>query len=181
MNKIFHQRVNYKTSFTVIELLVVMVIVMLLISVVIVVGRSIIQDAKIKRTAQDLIMINKGIAMYYDDYESYPPEEDKALPPKIQNYFVTAELPKGQWNDTCYDWDNWDDPDTGAKIYQISLRFCCSYSKKGKGGGEGSCKPPINDFDRYSAIYYCIQGACRSHISKLITHPGLCVNCGEVL
>lgn len=180
MNRVFEKQKLYP-GFTLIEILMVTAILMALISISLVVGRSVIQSAKIKRTAQDLIMIHKGIAMYYDDHESYPPEEKKALPPEIQNYFVTAELPKGQWDDACYDWDNWDDPDTGAKIYQISLRFCCSYSKKGKGGGEGSCKPPINDFDRYSAIYYCIQGACRSHIDKPITHPGICVNCGETL
>jgi hypothetical protein len=26
-------------------------------------------------------------------------------------------------------------------------------------------------------VYYCIEGACRSHINRPINHPGYCINC----
>lgn len=170
-----------ETSFTLIELLVVMVILMIIISVVMVVTSSVRQDAKIKKTAQELHALAIAVEMYYDDYNDYPPEVDQEIPPGVEAYLASGKMPPGSWDDTCYDWDNWTDPATGAKIYQMSLRFCCSYDKPGQGSGKGSCRPPISGFDRFSAIYYCIQGACRSHIEKPITHPGICVNCGGVL
>lgn len=164
---------KFLTGFTLLELLMVMVIFMVIVSVVVVATRSARQSAKIKKTAQDLTGLATALAMYYDDYSVYPADVSRGMPSGIENYLVTRKLPAGLWSDSCYDWENWTDPATGAKIYQISLRFCCS--------GEGACNPPIAGFDRDSAIYYCIQGACRSHINKPITHPGICVNCGGTI
>lgn len=163
---------KFLTGLTLIEILLAMAILAVLMAVVLVVTRSAIHRAKIKKTGQDLTALATTIAMYYDDHGAYPADVSRGLPSGIESYLVTKKLPLGLWSDSCYDWENWTDPATGKKIYQISLRFCCS---------GGTCNPPISGFDRDSAIYYCIQGACRSHINQPINHPGICVNCGGVL
>jgi len=163
---------NHKSGFTLIEIMMVMVILGLLATVIIVIGRNTMQSAKIKKTAQDLRALTNAIELYFDRYEHYPADVSRGLPSGIEVFLTSGKLPKGLWNDTCYDWDNWVDPVTGGKIRQMSLRFCCTQGSTG-------CKPPIANFDYYSAIYYCLQGACRAHSSKPITHPALCVNCGK--
>lgn len=118
-----------------------------------------------------------ALELYYDDNDSYPPDASHDVPPWLEPYLSgtkSDEWPDAPWPDSVYDWDN---PDGPGRIYQISIRFCPL------GGALASCHFPeeswAEDFDVNSAVYYCIEGSCRSHINEPLSYPGYCVNCEE--
>ena len=105
---------------------------------------------------------------------NYPDDVDRDLPSGVEQYLGAGQWPNAPWPGSIYDWDNWTDPVTGQKIYQISIRFCPL-------GQPDQCRFPDRpwaaNFDYYSSAYWCILGPCRAHISKPINHPGYCLNC----
>jgi hypothetical protein len=123
--------------------------------------------------------MERALWLYYDKYGAFPNDADRNIPPGLEEFLQDTDLdnwPDGPWGGSVYDWDAWDDPDTpGARIYQISIRFCPV------GGPIGACKFPDEDwaagFGVNSSMYYCVSGACRAHNSEPIDYPGHCVNC----
>jgi prepilin-type N-terminal cleavage/methylation domain-containing protein len=167
--------VKNKSGFTLVELLVVIAIIGILSSVVLASVRSARNKAYYNRALWEFRNINTALMLYLDDYGTYPPDATRDVAPTGFDVYLTGAgtWPKAPWGPlSYYDWDSWDDPDhSGQKIYQISVRFC----------KDGVCKFPneswASGFDENSALYYCVSGACRSHVNEPITHPGKCANC----
>jgi len=163
-------------GFTLIELLIVISIIGLLSSVVLVSLNGAREKAYYARAATETAELAKALDLYLMDYGYYPADSSRNLPNGLEAYLPSGNWPNGPWPGSIYDWENWDDPDNaGQKIYQISIRFC-------QAGDPTSCKFPnfpwAANFQVDSALYLCIEGACRSHISQPKTYPGKCINCG---
>ncbi len=164
-------------GFTLIELLIVISIIALLFNYI----SPSLQKARSKaffvRAEAEFTSIHTSIQYYLDEYGEYPPDASRDIPPGLEVYLAPGIWPNAAWPDSVFDWENWTDPDTGEKIYQISVRFCPI-------GQPTQCKFPDDDwaadFDINSAVYYCIQGSCRSHLSQPATHPGYCINCPQI-
>ena len=138
---------------------------------------SVREKAYLAKAKKELYSIRESIEFYATDHNNtYPPDTNRDIPPGLEQYLAPGIWPDAAWPGSVFDWENWDDPVTGEKIYQISIRFCPV-------GQPSQCRFPnetwAQDFDINSAVYYCLQGPCRSHLNQPITHPGYCVNCGN--
>jgi len=173
---IFKTILRFSKSFTILELLVVIAILGLLSSIFILSYPAIVEKAYLARTIQETDAIVRGIQLYTTEhYGEYPDDINRDIPPEVEEFIAAEDYwPRAPWPDSVYDWDNWTDPSTEEKIYQLSIRFC-EYNNP------DNCNFPdtawAEDFDYYSAAYYCIEGPCRSHINKPLDHPGYCLNC----
>jgi prepilin-type N-terminal cleavage/methylation domain-containing protein len=165
---------RHHSGFTLIELLVVIAVIGILATIVLVSLNSARDKAYEARSKAEGKNIVTALELYASTYGDYPPDTDRDLPPGIEQYLGAGEWPKAPWPGSIYDWDNWNDPLTGEKIYQISVRFCPL-------GQPDQCqfpnRPWAANFDYYSSAYFCISGPCRAHISQPINHPGYCLNC----
>jgi prepilin-type N-terminal cleavage/methylation domain-containing protein len=166
-------------GFTLIELLIVITIISILSSVMLVSLKNTREKSYFSRAKSEFRSLGTALELYYEDNNAYPPDASRNIPAGLGPYLaggVPASWPTGPWPNSVYDWENWDDPDhPGQKIYQISIRFCPS------GGPLSACVFPDEtwaaNFDIDSAVYYCISGFCRSHVSQPANYPGYCVNC----
>lgn len=115
-----------------------------------------------------------AIHLYAEDHGGMPPDVARGLPPGLEAYLAGGHWPDAPWPGSVYDWDNWTDPVTGTPILQVSIRFCPL-------GQPTQCVFPneewATNFDHLSAVYYCFEGQCRSHMTRPIDHPGYCINC----
>ena len=166
-----------KNGFSLIELLIVISIIGILSSNILPLFVKVRQKAYETKARAEFASLYESIQLYIDDYGDYPPDADRDVPPGLETYLAPGIWPTAAWPGSVFDWDNWDDPSTDEKIYQISVRFCPV------GGSISTCHFPnqswAEDFDQSSAVYYCIEGPCRSHITKPINHPGYCINCNN--
>lgn len=170
-------QIKTKKGFTLIELLVVIGIIGLLSSIVI----NSLNDARNKtyfnRARADSHSIATALELYYDQNDSYPIDVVRnVLPTGLAQFIAGGVWPQGPWPGSVFDWDSWTDPLPGnPDIHQISIRFCPS------GGPLSACNFPneswAQNFDIDSAVYYCVSGACRSHINQPTNYPGYCLNC----
>jgi prepilin-type N-terminal cleavage/methylation domain-containing protein len=168
---------NKTPGFTLIELLIVIAILAIL-SIIVVINVNGAREKAYKSRAQsELVSIHSALEMYANDNNgNYPPDANRDIPPGIEQYLGPGEWPRAPWPGSVYDWDNWSavsmSYDPKEQVYQISIRFCTA---------PGDCHFPnapwAQNFDYYSAVYYCISGPCRSHNSQLADHQGYCVNC----
>lgn len=176
--KPFKQKHFWQKGFSLVELLIVISIIGILSSIVIPVYNTARGKAHFARTQKEFKVMEEALQFYLIDHGEYPPDAVRNIPAGLEVYLGPGEWPDAPYPDSVYDWENWDDPDTGEKIYQISVRFCPSSSSPLE-----ECNFPSEDwaenFDQFSAAYYCFGGSCRSHIDKPIDHPGYCLNCGE--
>jgi len=168
--------VGSKKGFTLLELLVVIAIIGILSAVIVPVAQTVREKALYAKAQASFKSIETALTLYKDENSGeYPAEADRAMPAGLETHIAGGAWPAGPWPGSEFDWDNWDDPDTGEKIYQISLRFCPA------GGPIEMCRFPAldwaEDFDINSALYYCIQGDCRSDITEVFEYPGKCENC----
>jgi general secretion pathway protein G len=165
-----------RSGFTVLELLIVIAIIGILATITVIGFSYVRQAAYFARTKQELRAFHQALEIYLIDHEGiYPEDTNRNIPPGIEPYLGTGEWPKGAFPDSVFDYDHWTDPETGKDIVQISVRFCdingnnCRFPHQ----------PWAENFDSHSSIYLCIEGACRSHISRPLDHPGYCVNCAN--
>jgi prepilin-type N-terminal cleavage/methylation domain-containing protein len=164
------------SGFTLVELLIVLAIIGYLASIVIGNLSGAKDKAYYARSQKEFDSLNQALQIYLIDHlYAYPADVNRGLPSGLENYLPGGDWPDAPWPGTVYDWDNWTDPATGKKIIQISIRFCPV------GGALSTCHFPseswASNFGVNSAVYYCLEGACRSHINQPITYPGKCVNC----
>jgi prepilin-type N-terminal cleavage/methylation domain-containing protein len=163
-------------GFTLIELLIVVAIIATLSSVVFSAVRHAREAAYLAQAKKELRSVHDSLGFYMDENGEYPPDSNRDIPPGLEQYLAPGIWPDAAWPGSVFDWDNWDDPETGEKIYQISIRFCPI-------GEPDECRFPnqdwAEDFDISSSVFYCIEGRCRAHRSQPSDHPGYCVNCRE--
>lgn len=166
-----------KKGFTLIEILVAVSIISIFSAVLLFSFVEIKNQTILTRSIQEFDSIEKSLFMYQLEYGRLPPDANRDIPPGLERYLAPGIWPTAPWPGSVYDWDNWADPDyPGRRIYQISIRFCPE-------GQPSNCnfpdEPWAEDFNYHSAVYYCIDGNCRSHNSQPATHPGYCINCGN--
>ena len=166
-----------RRGFTLAELLVVVAIIGILSSVTISILSETRDRALLSQALSEIKSIYNAIMIYRTEYREFPADVTRDLPSGLEEFLGPGFWPKGPWPGSVYDWDNWDDPDEpGRQIIQISVRFCPA-------GDPAACRfPPdpwAENFDYHSAVYYCIEGNCRSHVSQPADHPGLCLNCAD--
>lgn len=177
LRNIISSKVHPK-GFSLMELLIVIGIISILASTIISSFRYVRRTALVSKAKQEFISIYDSLEAYKNDNGGqYPADANRDIPPGLEAYLAPGIWPDAAWPGSVFDWENWDDPDNpGEKIYQISVRFCPV-------GEPDECRFPENDwaedFDINSSVYYCLEGACRSHINRPIDHPGYCINCGN--
>lgn len=168
---IYNESMKIKKCFSLIELLVAVAIIAILAGVGLVyMGRS-KEMARFVRAKKELETIAGSLESYLNDNEQYPADVNRGLPSGIEQYLPEGDWPEGPWLGSVYDWDNWIIDE--EKIYQVSLRTC-DYNTDPENCEKWMIFP---SFDKWSAIYYCIQGECRAHSAKPVDHPGFCINC----
>ncbi len=168
-------KVNYSSGYTLVELLITISIIVLLARVIFPVMATVRDKADLAQATVELKSVHNSLIQYRNEYGDYPADANRNIPPGLEEFLAPGIWPDAAWPGSVFDWDNWTDPDDPDKqIMQISIRFCPI-------GQPTQCKFPRADwassFDINSAVYYCVEGACRSHINKPINHPGYCVNC----
>ncbi len=182
--------IKNKQGFTIVELCVVMVVIGILAALT----YSIIvphyrEKTYYTRSVTEMNAMSNATKLYVAKYNDYPADVSRDVPAGIKEFVQGQQdadnWPSAPWPGSVYDWDNWP-PDSNGPIqtYQISVRMC-------NPGDNATCKKnaqkylkdyvpqsTLDNWDSYSAVYYCISGSCRSHQSKPMTWPGYCVNCG---
>ncbi len=171
------KKVRSQKGFTLVELLVVISIIAVLAHYILPALARGREKAFMARAEVEFMSVYTSLQAYQDKYGSMPPDANRDIPPGLEEFLAPGIWPDAAWPGSVFDWENWDDPDhPGEKIYQISVRFCPV-------GQPQNCRFPneewAQDFDINSSVYYCISGACRSHINYPVSHPGYCVNCSN--
>lgn len=175
------ERVQKHTSdagFTLIELLMVISIIGLLAAMIYPSIQAAKNKAYLSRSKEEFHSIAVALEMYATDHGGYPADADRDLPPGLQVYLSSGNWPKAPWPNSVYDWDAWAPANLSyppyAQVYQISVRFCplgqptqCTFPNE----------PWAQNFDYYSAVYWCVSGPCRAHSSQPVSHAGYCINC----
>ena len=167
-----------KDGFSLIEVLIVIAIIGILSSVIISNVRDVRDAAYFVKSKVELKSVYESVELYKADHnDSYPADTDRDVPPGLQQYLGPGIWPDAAWPGSVFDWENWTEPNTGKKIFQISIRFCPA------GGQLVQCHFPdedwAEDFGVNSAVFYCLGGPCRPHINEQPNYPGYCVNCKE--
>ncbi|HVV15360.1 MAG TPA: type II secretion system protein [Candidatus Paceibacterota bacterium] len=166
-------------GFTLMELLVVISIIGILASILLPAFGNAKKAAYLARSKAEFKQISTALELYANAHEgSYPPDANRGLPSGLEAYLSGGNWPNAPWPGSVYDWDVWGPADLSYEpknqIYQISVRFCpadqalpCQFPNE----------PWAQNFDYYSAVYYCVSGPCRAHSSQPADHAGYCVNC----
>jgi prepilin-type N-terminal cleavage/methylation domain-containing protein len=167
-------------GFTLVELLIVIFVIGILLALVITNLAGSKEKAYMARANVEFATFANAINLYADKYNDYPADVSRGLPPGIEEFIAKNDQnqswPDAPWPGSVYDYDRWDNLD-GADTLQISIRFCPV------GGPLSAChfpdEPWAKNFGIDSAVYYCIKGNCRAHVSEPATYPGYCVNCPD--
>jgi len=174
--RLFSREPHGLFGFTLVELLVVISIIGILATIIFPFVVNARKAAYVARAKAELRNIGMAVERYSIDNGGYPADANRNLPPGLEAYLAPGVWPAAPWPGSVYDWDNWAPSDLthNPKIqtYQVSIRFCTN---------PGNCQFPnepwAENFDYYSAVYYCISGSCRAHSSRQTSHAGYCVNC----
>lgn len=168
-----------REGFSFIELLIVVLILGVLATIVLAYVKRGNESTYVQRSKADLVSIYQSLEQYHEDNGVYPQDANRDVPPGLEKYLAPGIWPDAAWPGSVFDWDNWAPGnlsyDPKEQVYQISIRFCPI------GGPLSACRFPDESwaagFDVQSAVYFCVQGPCRAHSAKPVSHPGYCINC----
>jgi len=167
-------RSRNKAGYTLVELLITISIIALLFRIILPVLGDAKSVAYYTRAQQEFDSIHQSMLHYFDEHGDFPADANRDIPPGLEAYLAPGIWPDAPWPGSVYDWDRFTDVDTGEEVLQISARFCPI-------GQPSECQFPENDwaesFDINSSVYYCIEGPCRAHPGRPLSHPGYCINC----
>ncbi len=164
-------------GFTLIELLLVISIIGVLSTIIFPVVANARKAAYTTKAKAEFKILATALELYANDHGGgYPVDANRGLPPGIEAYLGPGEWPNAPWPGSVYDWDHWSSVDLThdpkQEVVQISVRFCPLNQP-------AACTFPneswAENFDYYSAAYYCLSGPCRSHSGQPVTHPGYCI------
>lgn len=165
-------------SFTILELLIVMVVISVLALIAILGYNTVRQQTYLGRGQFELRTLALGVELYKEKYGVYPADVSRNVPPGIEEFIQAPDgvaWPNGAWPGSVLDYDNF--ISGGQEVIQITVRFCPI------GGPLSACQFPKQpwaaDFLVNSSVYRCIKGACKSHPNQPATYPGYCVNCAS--
>lgn len=166
-------------GFTLMEILIVIGIIAVLGGIV---AGSLLSGRDKAYTARAMLefrSLSNALELYKIDNGGYPADVDRGLPSGLEEHLSGGHWPNAPWPGSVYDWDNWENPDVSdERIVQFSIRFCAIDETDPE-----NCPFPQEawaaDFDINSAVYYCVEGDCRSHNSQPANYPGYCLNCDE--
>jgi prepilin-type N-terminal cleavage/methylation domain-containing protein len=166
-------------AFTLIELMVTVSIIGILATVIYPLLAGARNAAHTSQAKANLRSYGVATERYYVDKGTYPPDSDSNFLNSISPYIGNnGQWPPAPWPRSFYTWEHWAPGQLAelpkAHMRQISIRFCTPADPSACGF------PPdawAQNFDAYSSVYWCIEGPCRAHPDKPVTHPGLCVNC----
>ena len=167
-------------GFTVMEVLIVMVVLGILAALVYNAFGGSQERAYFERAKTELTTMSNALKLYAAKYNDYPADQSRGVPAGIKEFINTNDVnndwPAAPWPGSVYDYDRWLIPGDTEDTYQISIRFCPAGA-----ANTNQCKFPHEDWAKNfgvdSAVYWCIKGNCRSHVSQPATYPGYCVNC----
>ncbi|MGM0482709.1 MAG: type II secretion system protein [Patescibacteria group bacterium] len=169
-----------KKGFTLIEILAVIAIIGILASVLLVALDKAMKKTHMSVAISESNQMNTSLMLYKIDNKSYPEDANRGKCPDGMEGYMDEDIWKsGPWPGSSYDWDHWDNPiySPHEEIHQVSIRFCDISG--------GNCNFPNEDwavnFDSRSAVFWCIEGPCRSHNKEELDHPGYCLNCNDPL
>lgn len=166
---------SQRHGFTLIELLVVVAIIGLLAVVVLIAinpGKR-FDEFYFSKSQEQLSLLARITDAYALTHGQYPPDVERNVPTDLLTDLRGDDWPTAPWPGSVFDWDN-KILSNGDEYRQYSIRFCSI-------SGE-DCQYPkyyewAKDFDHQSAVYWCMEGPCRSHPDRPQSHPGYCVNC----
>jgi general secretion pathway protein G len=168
-----HQRFQVR-GFSLMEILIVIAIMGILGAVIVGVLTSGKDKAFLARAKLEFRSLSQSLELYKIDNGGYPADVNRGLPNGLEAYLPGGNWPNAPWPGSVYDWDNWDID--GEQVVQFSVRFCDIDETDPE-----NCPFPKDewaaDFDVNSAVYFCIEGSCRSHDAQPVDYPGYCINC----
>lgn len=185
------QKDQIDPGFTLIEIMIVLVI----LGILAVITYSVAVPKWRNRTyytraVSEMNTLGNAATLYVAKYNDYPADVSRDIPADLKEFIqtngVNSSWPNAPWPGSVYDYDNWPPDSNGPQqTYQISVRFCDV-------GDDATCKAnaqkylagyaaqqTLDNWDSYSAVFYCIKGSCRSHQTKPMNYPGYCINCGN--
>ena len=178
---------HFRSGFTIVELLIVVVVIAILATITIVSYNGITARANTAKAATELNSIAKAMAMYRTLNSTLPPDVTTGIPVEVSRQLRgndTPMLDTGTWPGSYYDYEVWDlNGDGTDETFQISIRFCRDTNGNPVGEG-GTCRfPPdawAKNFQDISSVFYCLEGYCRAHgWAGNAQTPAYCINCPD--
>lgn len=159
-------------GFSLIEILIVIAILGILTVGTILAVRPMERFRAAQETRAQLALesIAKAVQMYNTDSGGYYPDELEGIPSELNTYISDlAQLDKGPWEGSYYDYDNYQDmdcvDDSAENTIQVAIRNVPYHNPDGS-----------NDW----TLYYVIEGTGTPNCQGTNWDKGECVNCPGV-